>query len=720
MPTPTMDHEPRPAASVTSHGPPGPAARASVGAIIAFLKADRKPLAREVADCFAEWGWWLEHRRASSLDDDEYATELYAALPDFLALYYKTGEESYRDLFVGELLRATQSPAYSPAEQQEKREEFADRMSRQFLGRAGLVLGGEALNRLRDDLDAAFGVLRRRGQRTIRILCVGDCMMFHVMSFLFGPCREEGLALSPKYLTSRNPVELRRTIQAEPADGYDLVFYSPFSYTFAEGLKQTVTSLMPMATVESIRRLIGPDLDVVRSTLDLISRRFDCPILVQNTANARMHDGSAVARLKGLATGRARGIARREVNWALEQHVKSLRGTARVDIVDEASLIERHSDFDLGRLYYHSDNQHLTAVSRRVASLYRDYMAVYGDFLTRKLVVCDLDNTLWEGEIGEGAVTHFADRQASLKRLRHKGVLLAINSRNDPANVHWRGSELTERDFVASRINWGSKADNIREIRDQLNLKPKDFIFVDDRADQRAIVSDVFPEILTLDATSDRVWKLIDLWSRWLPEDDGPDRTQLYHEREQREGFIGGEADDAEQTAAALGRLGLKAVIRLAREADLKRAVELINRTNQFNTNATRTSLGEIRTWLASPGHSVFLVDGADKFGQMGTVSVAMVEQEGTEARIVAFVLSCRVFGYGFEAALINAVRRRVARAGIPARVVGLFRETAANGPCRSTYPDRGFLAEGDRWVLTVDDAEVADPAWLAVEDRTS
>jgi predicted enzyme involved in methoxymalonyl-ACP biosynthesis len=73
--------------------------------------------------------------------------------------------------------------------------------------------------------------------------------------------------------------------------------------------------------------------------------------------------------------------------------------------------------------------------------------------------------------------------------------LLAINSKNDPKNVHWAGSELDERDFVVSRINWNSKADNMRLIRDTLNLKVKDFVFVDDRADQREMVTASVPEV---------------------------------------------------------------------------------------------------------------------------------------------------------------------------------------------------------------------------------
>ena len=85
--------------------------------------------------------------------------------------------------------------------------------------------------------------------------------------------------------------------------------------------------------------------------------------------------------------------------------------------------------------------------------------------------MCDLDNTLWSGVIGEGSVTHYLERQVLLKGLKHRGVLLSVNSKNDPKNVHWSGAALQAEDFVAARINWDSKVDNMASIRDELNLE---------------------------------------------------------------------------------------------------------------------------------------------------------------------------------------------------------------------------------------------------------
>lgn len=222
---------------------------------------------------------------------------------------------------------------------------------------------------------------------------------------------------------------------------------------------------------------------------------------------------------------------------------------------------------------------------------------------------------------------------------------------------------LNESDFVASEINWDSKCDNMGRIQKQLNLKTKDFIFIDDRGDQRELVSAVFPEILVLDATCDRSWRILDSWSSLIDSADGSDRTQLYRERRAREDFLAASGPEREVDQAALmARLGLRVTLRNAKKPDLKRVVELINRTNQFNLNTTRTNFRESSEWLSSPARRILVADGIDKFGQMGLVCVTVVEASTTVWRIHAFVLSCRVFGYGIETAMLNAIKRLASR----------------------------------------------------------
>ena len=462
--------------------------------------------------------------------------------------------------------------------------------------------------------------------------------------------------------------------------------------------------------------MIEPGLNHVRSTIELLGCHFECPVLVHNATNLRRHNSTLVDRVKIALSRRARHLARREANCLLDQCIRSMSSLSLVSILDEYDLLNRHSEWELGRRFLDAEVQHPAELARRLAMIYFDYLIVRTNLLSKKILVCDLDNTLWEGEIGEGVIKHYHQRQATLKRLRNKGILLAINSKNDVSNVKWMGSQLDERDFVASCINWNPKTVNMNEIRESLNLKTKDFVFIDDRPDQLEMISVSFPEILCFEATSERVWRQLDLWACLLPDQDELDRTQLYHEREQRQSFVTHEAESAD-LAELTKRLGLSATIRLASPSDLKRAADLINRTNQYNLTGSRVTLSDLRKWAASPGKAILLVDGADKFGRMGTVCLALIDQRQAEVSVPVFVLSCRVFGYGFETAMLNTLAQFAAKSG-SSRVAGYYTKTPLNEPCKNMYPDHGFVWSGERWLLQIP-APITIPEWLYVTDKT-
>jgi FkbH-like protein len=328
-------------------------------------------------------------------------------------------------------------------------------------------------------------------------------------------------------------------------------------------------------------------------------------------------------------------------------------------------------------------------------------------------VICDLDETLWKGVIGEGAVEHYLVRQAILKRLQAKGVVLAINSKNDPKNIRWDGALLTADDFVSTQINWDTKVLNIRRISEHLNLKTKDFVFVDDRADEREMVRSAMPEVLPLDALADRTWQLLDLWSHMLTQ--GSDRTRLYQEKNAREGFLRAQEVLAQDPSAMFTQLELTVSVREVKKSDLKRVVELINRTNQFNTCGSRTSLREAAEWLESADWHILAIDCQDKFGSMGTISVCVVHRQRHRMEIPVFVLSCRVFGYGIEHVVINTVKRMARKAGLS--LAGHYEETSHNEPCRQVYPANGFRWEANEWVWNGEGA-IEDPPWLKIRSE--
>jgi hypothetical protein len=88
----------------------------------------------------------------------------------------------------------------------------------------------------------------------------------------------------------------------------------------------------------------------------------------------------------------------------------------------------------------------------------------------------------------------------------------------------------------------------------------------------------------------------------------------------------------------------------------------------------TRTTLREVTGWRHSPNHSILIVEAGDKFGGMGLVSAAVTVQMPDKIRIPVFVMSCRVFGYGVERALLNYIRHAALGSGGAGKpVVGLY-----------------------------------------------
>lgn len=168
-----------------------------------------------------------------------------------------------------------------------------------------------------------------------------------------------------------------------------------------------------------------------------------------------------------------------------------------------------------------------------------------------------------------------------------------------------------------------------------------------------------------------------------------------------------------ENEAAALAALKISVRIQEARRGDLKRVAELINRTNQFNLCGSRTSAQELEREMGK-GHSIITAEVSDKFGRMGIVGVMRVDYKPGRVEIPIFVLSCRAFGFGIEYALLNSIKKLAS--GEDA-IVGHYRETQSNAPCRQLYPVSGLSSNGESWTGRIEQLR-SDPSWLAIENR--
>jgi len=693
--------------------------RAGRPALAALFKGNRATITDALVHCLVGFEKYEEQLRDYGQGDKELLQAEVGALADFLALLYETGDTTYRHLYIGEMRKVLYFDRFSREQQLENAQRLLEKTAEWILRYLGGRVSEDDVAAVQTELQEVARVLTAEGEKTVRVLLVGDCVFMDLLAFATVPLLEDGVTLEPTFATSKNPATLKQELRRLTGP-FDAVFYSPFTYSFSLDYSFTSDYRNALASEHKLRGVVERAVAVAEDVAAVLADTHECPIYVHNSADVRRHDSHFAEVAKCILTRKVRARARVALERAVEQMVRRLvaAGATQMHVFDETPVLATASELELGRKFYDSPLQHPTVFSRAIAAHYRDVLAARAHLFGRKIIVTDLDNTLWRGLMGEGPVEHFRERQQLLRRLRSKGVVLAVASKNDADKIRWEEMALAKDDFVATRIDWRPKAGNIREMQQELELRPEAFVFIDDRPDERALAEAALPGLRALDAEDDATWRHLARWEELLDGGQHEDRTRWYRERASR----GAALEEARRDAGddgAFAMLELKAVIRDADAKDLARVLELINRSNQFNLCGTRTTSREVRSWLDSPTTRVLVADVSDRFGGMGLVGIAIVNLESDRVVVPAFVLSCRVFGYAVETALLQRVARyRAAGAATDASIVGRYHETKANGPCKAFYADHGFTREGEDWVLR-GSLEAETPHWLTVSDQT-
>jgi len=677
------------------------------------LRAHRKDIAGAFAAALASTPKWKALIEAKRPQWDDFVRTEFFAFVDYLIEYFGRGDDTFQQLFLGEKIKSLYDTSLDPAAREKQAREVGIAERSQLQALLSSRLSASAWQLLDEHLSWTDRLLRTPAQKTQRVLLVGDCIFLDILPFVVGPLLEAGVAVVPEYAASKNPLDMRERLRKLSTEKFDLVFFSPFSYEFVPEYAQLAQWRGRGRSDAAVREIVQRTWRETQLTLELIADLFDCPVHVHNSSAVVREENAAKRLVKQRATAHVRGVGKREVNRLLAEHVQrhNAQSFKQLFVLDEDALA---SAFDAGAYYYRTALQHPAVLGRILAERYVDIVYVNAQLVKKKLVVCDLDNTLWSGVIGEGAVRHHHERQELLKGLKAKGVVLAINSKNDPANVHWQGGSLCDDDFVCAAISWDPKVQGMKRIQSVLNLKMKDYVFVDDRADERELMRLAYPEVLCLDADDERVWKRLAMWRDALDDDLEMDRTLMYKQREQRKAFIKEDVASADEKLALFKSLDLRLAITHAAAGDLKRVAELINRTNQFNLEGSRTSFKEVADWHESPDHVILTGQSSDRFGDMGTTCVAVARIDAGEMVLLPFVLSCRVFGYGIETSVLNCLKDIAQRLGV-GRIVARYLPTPQNAPCKDFLRDNGFSEDGGRWIFAGGAATPADPPWLRV-----
>jgi len=350
----------------------------------------------------------------------------------------------------------------------------------------------------------------------------------------------------------------------------------------------------------------------------------------------------------------------------------------------------------------------------------------------KKVIVCDLDNTLWRGVAGDDGADNiklgapdpvgecFHAFQTVLKGMRSRGILLAICSKNDetfalsvidehPAMV------LRKSDFVAWRINWKDKAENLLALGEELNLGLDSFVFLDDSPQERDQIRRVLPQVYTPDlpkSPSDLAPFLASLScfeTASLGEEDF-ERTAMYQAERGRKEVI----DLSGDVENWLASLQIKVHAARLRRESLARAAQLLNKTNQFNLSLRRLDEKSFWDWAEGSGNAAYTFHVSDRFGDFGLTGLASLSFADTEAQIVDFVMSCRVMGKKVEEALLGFVLAQARAAGAD-RVLAPPVDGPRNGPAKDFFAAKFLNDEG----AVIDPARVGIPSQISLREES-
>lgn len=384
---------------------------------------------------------------------------------------------------------------------------------------------------------------------------------------------------------------------------------------------------------------------------------------------------------------------------------------ANVAILDLCELAESHGrDALVSPTYWYLGRIRFTAkgfevIADEVKRILRGHRNQ-----AKKVLVLDLDNTLWGGVVGEdglggiqlsedGLGKAYRDFQRHIRDLRRAGTLLAVVSKNDPSLVE----EVLERhpmmvlrsdDFVAVRAGWGNKADEIRALADQLNLGLDSFVFLDDNPVERELIRNEVPAVAVPDLP-DRPELLAGWFVDVLVPEEFPRLHVLDEDRRKTEQYRARELRQSAQETdldAFLDNLKIELDFLIDDETIVQRLSQLTQKTNQFNLTTQRLSPGEMADLVTSSSASVVACRYSDRFGDEGIIGLAIVDFD--VGAMLNLLMSCRVIGRGVEDALLQTVEH-VARERGMRELTATYAPTDRNSVAGSFLERAGYVRNG-------------------------
>jgi FkbH-like protein len=482
--------------------------------------------------------------------------------------------------------------------------------------------------------------------------------------------------------------------------------------------------LTPEARRECVERAINSFADCVRafrksSSAHLVIHNLEQPEIPNDgIRDAQASDGQA-ALIRHLNN---------EIRSVAQQHKD-------VYVLDYDALVARH-----GRATWHDERKWLLVrmpiAAANLIHLSSEWVRFVHALAPKlaKVLVLDLDNTVWGGVIGEDGFAgirlsdeHPGAAYVALQRavldLQRRGILLAICSKNNPDDAlevlgRHPGMILRREHFSCLRINWNHKVDNLRAIAEELNVGTEALAFVDDNPFEREQVRSQMPEVTVIELPADPAG-----YAKALRESPVFERLTISDEDRLRSTYYAGQHQRAELEKSVRSRedfyyaLEQEAEIAPVGPLTLARVAQLTQKTNQFNLTTRRYTEEQLTRLIADPDNWAFSLKLKDRYGDNGLIGVAILRRLDENLEIDTLLLSCRVIGRTVETALISFLAE-YARSQGARELEGWFFPTAKNAPAKEFYANHGFSravddANGSLWKLDLSKQCPECPDWI-------
>jgi FkbH-like protein len=342
--------------------------------------------------------------------------------------------------------------------------------------------------------------------------------------------------------------------------------------------------------------------------------------------------------------------------------------------------------------------------------------------ISKKCIVLDLDNTLWGGTVGEDGFdgiklgpqlpgNTYLEFQKNLKALKNRGIILAINSKNNfndaiqVINEH-PNMILRKEDFSSIKINWNDKVSNMYEIAQELNIGLDSIVFFDDDPVNRELMITSLPDILTVELpldSSEYVNTLHELpeFSMFEITDEDSKRSEMYAQQQTRKEF----EISTPNLEDLLRNLSLQLTIKKSNNFTNPRISQLILKTNQFNLTTKRYTAEEILNFTNDENMIVGCAQVKDKFGDHGITGVFIIKKlNSSEWFLDTFLLSCRIIGREIEKGILNYIINEAKKNGIKI-IKSQYIRTEKNTPIQDFLPNCGFKQINNFWEYDLNNA---------------